>query len=239
MTKFYWQGFRAATPLMVGVAPFGVVFGALAVTSGLTVAETLGMSILVLAGASQFVAASLIADGAPILIIILTTFIINLRHFLYSASITNFLRPVHRGWKILLGYMMVDEVYATSMVHKQKTDPTPIEFVVYFAGAGSNLVVVWWATSVVGALVGDVLPADVTDVLGFTLPLVFTSIVVPLLVTRPAFFAAVSAAAAGIIFAPLPNNLGLLVAAATGIAVGVLAEEPPTTVLEPEMPHEP
>ncbi|MBZ0305568.1 MAG: AzlC family ABC transporter permease, partial [Anaerolineae bacterium] len=104
--SLFWAGFRAAMPLMVGVAPFGIVFGALAINARMSPLQALGMSILVIAGSSQFVAAGLMADSAPILVIIFTTFVINLRHFLYSASLNTFLRPLSIGWKLLLGYIM-------------------------------------------------------------------------------------------------------------------------------------
>jgi predicted branched-subunit amino acid permease len=83
---------------------------------------------------------------------------------------------------------------------------------------------VWYTTTVLGALLGKVISDDTTDVLGFSLPLIFTAIVVPMLKQHPALLAAVSAAAAGIIFAPMPNKLGLIVAAGVGIAAGVMAE---------------
>src|SRR5687767_13127581 len=109
-TALIWSGYRSAVPLMIGVAPFGVVFGALAVSAGMSPIQALGMSIIVLAGSSQFIAAGLIDSNTPFLIIVLTTFIVNLRHFLYSASLANFFSPLSTGWKALLAYMMVDEV---------------------------------------------------------------------------------------------------------------------------------
>ncbi len=222
--SLFWAGFRASLPLMVGVAPFGVVFGALAIGAEMSPIQALGMSVLVLAGSSQFVATGLIDDHTPMLLIVFTTFVINLRHFLYSASLNELLRPLSMTWKIIIGYFMVDEVYATAWKRHQEQPFTPQEFRAYFLGAGVSLVTVWWLTTCIGAALGDVLPENVTDALGFTLPLIFTSIVISLLVTRPALFAALSAGVAGIIFAPMPNKLGLLVAAAIGILVGSLME---------------
>jgi len=222
--KFFWEGYRAAAPLMVGVAPFGVVFGALAVDAGMTPFEALGMSVLVIAGLSQFVATGLIADGTPISLIILTTFIINLRHFLYSASLASFLRPLSLRWKLMLGYIMIDEVYAPTMLRKQQGNIEPQELAWYFGGAGVNLMTVWWITTIIGTAVGAIIPDDVTTVLGFTLPLIFTSIVIPILIDRPKIAAALTAAIAAIILDPMPNNLGLITAAAIGIVVGVWQE---------------
>lgn len=223
---YFVEGYRAATPLMVGVAPFGIVFGALAAAANLTMLEALGMSIFVIAGASQFVAAGLLAENAPALIIITTTLIINLRHLLYSASLATLLKPLTTPWKLLIGYFMIDEVYAPSVRRHAQQPMSASTFRWYFLGAGINLSTIWWATTLVGVALGDVLSDDTTDLLGFTLPLIFTSIVVPLIVNRPTLLAVASASAAAIFFAPLPHNLGLIVATLLGIVAGVLAERP-------------
>ncbi|MCI0714600.1 MAG: AzlC family ABC transporter permease [Chloroflexi bacterium] len=217
-------GYITVMPLMVGVMPFGVVFGALASAAGMSVWEALGMSIFVIAGSSQFVAVGLIADSAPIAIIVFTTFIINLRHFLYSASLASFLRPVSGIWKAVLGYFMIDEVYAAVIKRQQLGEFTPDEFKWYFLGGGLNLGSLWWLTTVVGVWLGNVIPEDMTTVLAFTLPLIFTAIVVPLVTSSPQLMSALSAALTAILFAPLPNNLNLIVAAFVGIAVGLMME---------------
>lgn len=222
--KFFWQGYRAAIPLMVGVAPFGFVFGALAVAVGMSALQAFGMSVIVLAGSSQFVATELIGDHTPVALIVLTTFVINLRHFLYSASLADFFRPLKAGWKVLLGYCMVDEVYAVAILRKQTGMFSPGELRWYFLGAAFNLISVWWTTTIFGALIGDILPESTREVLGFTLPLIFTAIVVPTIVTRPLFLAAMSAGISGILLAPLPNRLSIIAAAIIGIAVGILTE---------------
>ncbi len=219
-----WQGYRATMPLMVGVAPFGLVFGAIAIGNGISIIEAIGMSIIVLAGSSQFIGAQLIGDNTPILIVILTTFVVNLRHFLYSASLASFIRPLNKGWKGLLAYMMVDEVYAIVITRHLKRDLSPLELAWFFTGSGICLISLWWASTLAGALIGDVLPDDTVSALSFTLPLIFTAIVVPALKTRPMLFASLSASATGIICAPMPNKLGLLIAAAVGIAAGLWSE---------------
>jgi 4-azaleucine resistance transporter AzlC len=226
-STLFWQGYRATLPMVVGVAPFGIVFGALAVSAGMSPLEALGMSIFVLAGSSQFVATQLIHDYAPTIIIVLTTFVINLRHFLYSASLATYLRPLSLPWKMLLGYIMVDEVYAPTIQRKQQGDLSPFELRWYYLGSGMCLVPIWFSTTVLGAWFGNQLSEDITEKLGFTLPLIFTSIIVPSLVPRPALYAALSAGLAGIVLAPLDYKLGLIIAAGVGIIVGVLTEKQP------------
>lgn len=220
----FWAGYRAAMPMMIGVAPFGVVFGALAIDAGMSAIQALGMSIFVIAGLSQFVAAGLIQQDTPAAIIIFTTFVINLRHFLYSASLAAFLRPLSLGWKAMLGYIMIDEVYAPTMLRKTQGDLTPQELRWYFLGAGINLITIWWATTILGTWLGAVIPDSATEILGFTLPLIFTSIVVPTLTSSPKLAAAVVAGIVAILLAPLPNNLGLIIAALMGILTGTALE---------------
>ncbi len=222
--QLIWDGFMAIIPLMFGVAPFGVVYGALATGAGLNIWEALGMSVFVLAGSSQFVAVSLFASQTPALLIVFTTFIINLRHFLYSASLTNFLRPLSQPARAVVAYFMIDEVYAATLRRYREDNLTPSQFRWYFIGAGFNLVLVWWGTTVLGVWLGNVIDQATMDLLAFTLPLIFTSIVVPMLISSPKFWSAIAAIITAIAFAPLPNNLNLIVAAFCGISVGVILE---------------
>jgi predicted branched-subunit amino acid permease len=219
------EGYVTVAPLMVGVSPFGVVFGALAAGAGLDLWQAVGMSILVIAGSSQIVGVGLIGESAPFAIIVLTTFIINLRHFLYSASLANFVRPLSLPHKAILGYFMIDEVYAGVLKRYQTGELSPDEFFWYFLGGGLNLASLWYLTTAIGWGLGNVIPASTREILEFTLPLIFLSIVVPLLVNMPRILTALSAGVTGIVFAPLPHNLNLILAACVGIIVGVLAEQ--------------
>lgn len=220
-----WQGYRATMPFMIGVIPFGIVFGAVAVAAGLRPGEAVWMSILVFAGSSQFMAVKLIESGASILLIVVTTFFINLRNFLYSASLAPSFRPLQAGWKWLLAYPMADEVYATVLLRARQGDLLPRELAWYAAGVSLNLIGVWWGSTAIGALLGNILPGHLAQTLGFIAPLIFISLVAPLLTTRPALLAALAAGLASATLAPLPNHLGLLLAAAAGIAVGLAAEK--------------
>ncbi|MBN1965719.1 MAG: AzlC family ABC transporter permease, partial [Anaerolineae bacterium] len=83
----FFAGVRALLPILLGTTPFGMIYGIAAIEAGLSPAEALGMSLIVFAGSSQFVAAGLFGAGAPGPVIVATTFIVNLRHMLYSASL--------------------------------------------------------------------------------------------------------------------------------------------------------
>lgn len=223
-SRLFWQGYRATMPLMVGVAAFGVFFGALAVATGINPVQATGMSVLVFAGSSQLIATQLIGQEASIVVIIVTTFVINLRNFLYSASLSSFFRPLSTGLKGLLAYPLADEIYATIITRGRQGDLSARELAWFAAGSSLNLMSIWWSTTAIGALLGNLVPAHLFELLGFTLPLIFISLIVPLVTNRPTLLAALSAALTGIILDPLPHNLGLLVAALAGIGVGVWAE---------------
>ena len=118
-------GMRDTVPLLVGAIPFGILFGALAVNAGLSLPATLAMSLIVFAGSSQFVAAGLVAQGAGVLIIVLTTFVVNLRHALYGASLGPYLRGLSHRWLLPLAFWLTDEAYAVVIQRYERADTSP------------------------------------------------------------------------------------------------------------------
>ena len=102
-------GVRAQLPLLLGVAPFGMAYGAYAVKTGLPSGLAQAMSAIVFGGASQFVGVRLIGNGVPGAIIVLTTLLVNGRHMLYSASLAPHTDHLARRWRWLLAYLLTDE----------------------------------------------------------------------------------------------------------------------------------
>src|SRR5512145_2421350 len=124
-SKNFWAGVRAEFPLLVGVFPFGLIYGVLALSSGLSVPAAQMMSSIVFAGSSQFIAAQLFQDGAPGLVLLLTIAVVNLRHMLYSASLAPYLASLSMRWKVILSYFLTDEAYAPSVLHYEEQGITP------------------------------------------------------------------------------------------------------------------
>src|SRR5512142_2393245 len=93
----FWAGVRAELPLLIGVFPFGMIYGALALSAGLSPVAAQMMSSIVFAGSSQFAMAQLVHESAPAAVIVLTIGVINLRHMLYSASMAPYLRILPTG----------------------------------------------------------------------------------------------------------------------------------------------
>lgn len=228
----FWAGVRAELPLLVGVFPFGLIYGTLALKAGIPSIAAQAMSSVVFAGSSQFAAAQLVHDAAPAFVIVLTIAIINLRHMLYSASLAPYLRGLSMRWKILLSYLMTDEAYAVAVLNYERIGAAAASHW-YFFGAGLALWSTWQFSTALGIWLGAALPSAWP--LDFALPLTFIAMVVPALKNRPAVTASLSAGLVALLAYSLPYKLGLILAALTGIVVGTLLEARMERVpLEPE-----
>jgi 4-azaleucine resistance transporter AzlC len=212
---------RAEFPLLLGVFPFGLIYGALALGSGLSPAEAQMMSSIVFAGSSQFVAAQMIRDAAPGIMIVLSIAVVNLRHMLYSASIAPYLERLPARWKALLSYLLTDEAYAVSIVHFEREGAAPAGHW-FLLGAGLVLWTTWQVSSALGIFLGAALPSSWP--IDFAVPVTFIATIVPVLKDKPALAAALSAAVTALLADGLPYKLGLVLAAMVGIAVGAVLE---------------
>jgi len=217
----FWEGVRAELPLLIGVFPFGLIYGALALSAGLSVGVAQAMSSVVFAGSAQFVATQLFRDGAPGLVIVLTIAVVNLRHVLYSASLAPYLTSLSLRWKVALSYFLTDEAYAPSILKYERDGVTPSSHW-FVLGAGLALWSTWQASTALGVFLGTALPRHWP--LDFALPLTFIAMVVPALLTRAMIAASLSAGFVALLAHPLPFKLGLILAAITGILVGVFLE---------------
>lgn len=217
----FWAGVRAEFPLLVGVFPFGMIYGALALNAGLSLAASQMMSSIVFAGSSQFIAAQLIHDAAPGLVIVLTIAVVNLRHMLYSASLAPYLKDLPVRWKVLLAYLLTDEAYAPTALKFEREGISPLGHWFLF-GAGLALWSTWQVSTGLGIFLGASLPQSWP--LDFALPLTFIALIMPALKNRPAIAAALSAGLVALLAYSLPFKLGLILAALTGILVGTVLE---------------
>jgi 4-azaleucine resistance transporter AzlC len=219
------SGVKAELPIILGVIPFGMIYGVLALGAGLPANAAQAMSFIVFAGSAQFVAAQLFGSGTPALVIVLTAFVVNLRHVLYSASVAPYLQHLDSKWKCLLAYLLTDEAYAVVITRYNRDmayPTTPPNRHWYFLGAGLTLWATWQASTAVGILLGAQIPSSWA--LDFTLALTFIALVVPALDDRPSVAAALAAGVVAALAADLPYKLGLMLAATIGIAVGLAME---------------
>lgn len=218
----FWAGVRAELPLVIGAFPFGLIFGALAVNAGLPPFFALATSSVVFAGSAQFITAPLYAQGVAGAVILLTTLVVNLRHVLYSASLADYVKGLPLRWRVLLAYLLTDEAYAPTIVHYQEQGLTPTAHW-YFFGAGFSLWANWQLSTVLGIVLGAQIPAAWG--LDFALVVTFIAMLVPQLISRPRWLAAVVGGGVAVLAAGLPNKLGLVLGALAGVVAGMLAEQ--------------
>lgn len=214
------RGVRDVSPLLLGIAPFGLVAGIAAVNAGLDLFQAVAMSVAVFAGASQLAALDLLGKDAPLAVVVATAFVVNVRMLMYSASIAPYFRDLSAKWKAGLAYVLTDQAYALSIAN-YRSDRS-VDRVAYYLGAAGTLWAVWQVTTVAGVLLGTGVP----DAWGleFTIPLVFLALLVPAMEDRESSLAAFVGGGVAVAAAGLPLNLGLLVGATAGIAAGLGAE---------------
>lgn len=212
-------GVRAELPLAAGVIPFAMIYGALATAAGIGALPAMLMSSIVFAGASQFVGTRLIGSGANPLLIIFTTFVVNLRHALYSVALAPDVQRLSRWWRILLAYLLTDEAYAGA-VARYASSESPGTRHWFLFGTGITLWSTWQVSTAAGIFLGANVPASWA--LEFTLALTFIGIVVPSLRSWPAIGAALTAAVIAVATVNLPYGIGLVLAALAGITAGML-----------------
>ena len=217
----FWSGVRDEAPILLGVVPFGLLFGALAISTHLSTLAAQAMSSIIFAGSAQFIAAQLIGAGSSGLVILMVVFVVNLRHALYSASVAPHVRHLGTGWKLLLSYLLTDEAYAVTITHYNREGDSPDRHW-YFLGAGLTLWSAWQASTAVGIFIGAQIPASWP--LGFVLPLTFIALVVPAIKDRAGIAAALVAGLVGLLAYNFPYKTGLLAAALIGIVTGLLIE---------------
>lgn len=216
------NGARDTIPMIVGAIPFGIIFGAFAVVeAGLSKEAAISMSLFVFAGSAQFIGATLVAQGTGLGIIVLTTFIVNMRHGLYSASLAPYMKHLSQKWLLPLGFWLTDETYAVVIRRYTDHDDSPYKQW-YHLGSSVSMYANWQLCTLIGIWAGAELDWLGDLGLDFAMVVTFIGIVVPLLKNSPMLASALSAAVASLVFYDLPNNLGLMVASVIGIGVGMV-----------------
>jgi 4-azaleucine resistance transporter AzlC len=220
------RGVSRALPITLGYVPIGFAFGVLAQKAGLSTFNTLAMSIFVYAGSSQLIAVSLFAAGAAPLSIILTTFIVNLRHMLMASALAPYLS---RWKKVQLGafaYEITDESFALHSVEFPRVSPSggpdPAESIALNLTAQVSWVLGSWMGLVAGGLITDIQ----LFALDYTLPAMFIALLMMQLKNRGQLMVAIASG----IFAVVLLLAGLdhwyvIVATVIGATLGVLVEE--------------
>lgn len=216
-------GARTIIPLVLGATPFGMLFGTLAISVGLSVWATMGLSLFVFAGSSQFVAAGLVGQGAGVGVIVLTTFVVNLRHALYAASLGPYFRHLSHRWLAPLAFLLTDESYAAVISRFEQADSSPNKHWFYFGGA-LLMYINWQLWTIIGIVAGTRIQGAENLGLEFAMVVTFIGIVVPLIRQWPMLVCALVAGTTSLLFDSLPHQLGLIAAALCGIVAGIVVQ---------------
>lgn len=209
-------GLKAAVPIALGYFPVAMAYGLLARSAGLTLAECLAMSIIVFAGASQFIALNLLATGIGFGEIILATFLVNLRHLLMSASIGEKLLVRAKGIRAVLAFGITDESFAVASIQGGLLTAG------YMAGLEVLAYLAWVVGSGMGFTLGVALPQTLQESMGIALYAMFIGLLVPPAKKSRKFLvlAALSAALNGV-FSLFLTGGWPVIAATTAAAFGM------------------
>ena len=219
----FLSGVRAILPLVIGSMPFALIYGALAVSGGVSPLTAAAMSAIVFAGSAQFVAVGMLAAGTNVWVIILTTLIINLRHMLYAATLAPHMKRLSQRWLLPLGFTLTDESFVVAIQRYNRDDGSPFKHW-FHLGASVLLYINWQLFTWIGLWAGRAIPNPASWGLDFAFPATFIGMLVPLITSRSIVACVASAGLTSIIFNNLPNKLGLIIAALCGVGAGLVAE---------------
>lgn len=181
------------------------------------------MSAIVFAGSAQFISLSLIGMGANLAVIVGTTFVVNLRHVLYSATLGPHFKGLAQRWMLPLSFWLTDESFVVAAKYfQQSEEQTHKKY--FLLGSELFMYLNWQLVTWLGVKVGQAIPDPARWGLDFAMVVTFIGMLIPEIKDRPTLAAALVAAGTALIANQLPNQLGLLLAALLGIAAGFALE---------------
>ena len=217
-SEIFKQGVLQELPLQLGVFPFGIIYGVMAIESGLTFWQALLMSSIIFGGASQIAFVQLLSNSTPYGVIVTTVGAINSRHLLYSISMVEYLNKLSLSWRVLLAYLLTDEAYAVSIRKFIKhSDNSILHY--HLLGSGITLFVSWQISTLIGVWLGNDLP-EFLD-LQFIIPLTFIAIIIPMIKSKSTLITVISSGISALIFKNLDINFWIVLSGLTGILAGI------------------
>lgn len=218
------RGMLASLPFLIVIVPFGMLFGVAATEAGLSIAQIMGFSVAVFAGASQFTAVQLIRDEAPTLVVLATSLAVNLRLGMYSAALTQSLGGASLGWRSFVAFFLVDQSYAASSTEFDRNPNLTLpERLAYFAGSAVLVAPAWYVATWFGARLGSGIPPEYA--LDFAMPVTFLAMIAPMLRSLPHLAAAFTSSVVALALFWMPFSSGVLVAAVAAMLVGAVLEQ--------------
>ncbi len=215
----FMQGSIAMVPLSIAVIPWGLLAGSYAIESGLSPLESQALSAILFAGSAQLVATGMIKAGVGLTTLLLTTLFITSRHFLYSVSMRDRIGPLPLRWRLALGYLLTDELFAIcGNQSKQRFEPW------YALGAGLSFYICWNIATFVGIVAGSYIPALNELGLEFAVAATFIALVIPNIKDSPTLMAVTVALVLSVTFNLMKVEGALMIASLGGMLAGYLVE---------------
>lgn len=168
------KGLRAGLSIAIGYFPIALTFGLLAKTTGLSMWEATAMSIFVFAGAAQYISLTLISSGVDPILIVINTFVVNIRHFLMTASLNEKMQPEKRWKKAIYAFGVTDETFSVLATRKEEKIRTSFAAGVILIAYGS-----WVAFTALGHVIGANLPEFLQAAMSIALYAMFVGLLVP------------------------------------------------------------
>ena len=214
----FWKGALDMLPLSFAVIPWGILAGSVAINTGLSVMQALGMSVLVFAGAAQLVSLSMLSAGASILSIVLTIFFLTSQHFIYALQLRHHALKLPLFKRVLLGFLLTDELYATAMLRE------PDYSYRYLIGAGFSFYVSWVAFSTVGIYLARIVPDLSALHLDFSIVVIFIVMAILVMKDHLAIIGMTISALLAVCFSWLKFDAAILAAGMIGMAITAMLD---------------
>lgn len=170
----FLQGSKAGVSIAIGYFPIALTFGLLAKTTGLSIIEATAMSIFVFAGAAQYMSLTLISTGVDPILIVLNTFVVNIRHFLMTAALNEKMHSEKRWVKGIYAFGITDETFSVLATQKEEKIHTAFAFGVALIAYSS-----WVVFTALGHVIGANLPAFLQAAMSIALYAMFVGLLVP------------------------------------------------------------
>ena len=217
--RLFWQGTVAMLPLSVAVLPWGLLAGSFAIEAGLNPFESQALSAILFAGSAQLVATGMIKAGAGLMTMLITTFFITSRHFLYSVSMRGKISPLPTRWRVILGFLLTDELFALCGQQSEK------QFNRWYAlGAGFSFYLIWNLATLVGIVAGSYIPSLNSIGLEFAVAATFIAIVIPNVKSIPILISVITALILSVTLTIFNVNGSLMYASVGAMLAGYFSE---------------
>lgn len=222
-SQSFFAGALAVMPLTIAVIPWGILAGSFALEIGLTAVESQAMSAIIFAGSAQLVALGMIKAGIGIGSILITTLLITSRHLLYAIAMRSQISPLPLKWRLGLGFLLTDELFAIANQAHGNDTPAQHHFDRWYAlGGGLTFYVGWNIATLLGIVAGQSIDNLGELGLDFAIAATFIAIVVPT-VKKPSILVCVLVSLTlAVVCAVFAIQAGLLIAAISGMAAGMV-----------------